>query len=163
MADTTDRPLFEVTLKPHRSLAPQGYRLVMALVALASLVASTPFVVLGYWPVAGFYGLDVVLLFFAFQANFREARHIEHVSVFPFELFLRKVAPSGEAREWRFNPVWTRLVAEEHEEFGVLRMALVSRGETVAVGSFLGPDEKRRLVGSLSRALGQARRGPDYS
>ena len=44
-------------------------RLVVLLVAAASLVASIPFVVLGFWPVAGFYGLDVLLLWLALRAS----------------------------------------------------------------------------------------------
>jgi uncharacterized membrane protein len=135
----------------------------MALVAGASFIASLPFVILGFWPVAGFYGLDVLLLYFAFKANFRAAQYFEEVSVSPFELLLRKVSPEGHSREWRFNPAWTRLVAEEHEEFGILRLALVSRGQSVAVGHFLGADDKAMLLKCLSRALGEAKRGPIYS
>jgi uncharacterized membrane protein len=161
--DVIEGPLFQTVLRPHRSLKIGGFRLVMALVAGASAIASLPFVVLGFWPVAGFYGLDVLLLFFAFRANFEAARHFEELSVSPFELLLRKVSPKGEALEWRFNPVWTRLVAEEHEEFGITRLALVSRGQTVAVGHFLGPEDKASLVRALSRALGEAKRGPSYS
>jgi len=161
--DVIDGPLFQTVLRPHRSLKIGGFRLVIALVACASAIASLPFVLLGFWPVAGFYGLDVLLLFFAFRANFEAARHFEELSVSPFELLLRKVSPKGEALEWRFNPVWTRLVAEEHEEFGVTRLALVSRGQSVAVGHFLGPEDKASLVRALSRALGEAKRGPYYS
>ena len=73
----------------------------MALVAGASFIASLPFVILGFWPVAGFYGLDVLLLYFAFKANFRAAQYFEEVSVSPFELLLRKVSPEGHSREWR--------------------------------------------------------------
>ena len=161
--DVIEGPLFQTVLRPHRSLKIGGFRLVMALVAGASAIASLPFVVLGFWPVAGFYGLDLLLLFFAFRANFEAARHFEELSVSPFELLLRKVSPKGEALEWRFNPVWTRLVAEEHEEFGITRLALVSRGQTVAVGHFLWPEDKASLVRALSRALGEAKRGPSYS
>ena len=161
--DVIDGPLFQTVLRPHRSLKIGGFRLVIALVAFASAIASLPFVLLGFWPVAGFYGLDVLLLFFAFRANFEAARHFEELSVSPFELLLRKVSPKGEALEWRFNPVWTRLVAEEHEEFGVTRLALVSRGQSVAVGHFLGPEDKASLVRALSRALSEAKRGPSYS
>ena len=158
-----DAPLFSTVLRPHRSLQLRGFRLVMALVAGASIIASIPFIVLGFWPVAGFYGLDVALLYFAFRANFNAARHFEELSVSPFELLLRKVTDKGVAREWRLNPLWTRLEMEEHEEFGVLRLALVSRGQTIAIGHFLPPDEKSQLHRALALALGAARRGPVYS
>ena len=163
MTDVIDTPLFQTILRPHRSLKLGGFRLVMALVAGASFFASLPFVILGFWPVAGFYGLDVLLLYFAFKSNYRAAPQFEEVIISPFELLLRKVSPEGQAREWRFNPVWTSLVAEEHEEFGVTHLAIVSRGQSVAVGHFLGADDKAALHQRLSRALGEAKRGPVYS
>jgi uncharacterized membrane protein len=163
MTDAIDTPLFQTILRPHRSLQLGGFRLVMALVAGASAIASLPFVLLGFWPVAGFYGLDLLLLYFAFKSNFKAAQHFEEVRISPFELLLRKVSPEGHAREWRFNPAWTRLVAEEHEEFGITRLALVSRGQSIAVGHFLGADDKATLLKGLSRALGEAKRGPFYS
>ena len=54
-------------------------------------------------------------------------------------------------------------MAEEHEEFGITRLALVSRGQSIAVGHFLGADDKATLLKGLSRALGEAKRGPFYS
>ena len=163
MADSLEIPLFETVLRPHRSLKIGGFRLVMALVAGASAFASLPFILLGFWPVAGFYGLDVVLLYFAFRANFRAAWGHEEVIVGPFEILLRKISHTGEAREWRFNPIWTRLVLEEHEEFGCTRLILASRGQQVSVGHFLGPDDKAHLGRHLSRAIGEAKRGPIYA
>lgn len=159
-ADGVDAPpVFSAVLHPHRSLTIQGVRLVVLLVAAAGTVASIPFLVMGFWPVAGFYGLDIALLWFAMSASIRDARAYEEVTVSPLELFLRKVSVKGLAREWRFNPVWTRLHTVEHEEFGVERLTLVSRGELVSVAHFLGPDEKARFGRRLSAALAEARRG----
>jgi uncharacterized membrane protein len=155
--------LFSTRLHPHRSLGLNGIRLVMVLVALASAAASIPFVVLGFWPVAGFYGLDVALLWFALRASLQEADGYELVTVSTLELMLRKVPVRGRPAEWRFNPVWTRLERHEHEEFGVQRLAFVSRGLRVPVGQFLSPDEKARLWRDLSAALAEARRGPVYN
>jgi uncharacterized membrane protein len=152
-------PVFSAVLQPHRSLTVSGVRLVVLLVAAAGTVASIPFLVMGFWPVAGFYGLDVALLWFAMSASLRDARAYEEVVVSPLELFLRKVPVKGLAREWRFNPLWTRLHKVEHEEFGVERLIIVSRGEAVPVGHFLGPEEKARFGERLSAALAEARRG----
>ena len=74
----------------------------MVLVAIASFIASIPFIVLGFWPVAGFYGLDVILLYFALRTSFKAAKSVEHLNISPFDILLRKVDPSGEVREWHF-------------------------------------------------------------
>ena len=56
-----------------------------------------------------------------------------------------------------------RLERQEHEEYGVERLSLVSRGRALEVASFLGPDAKARFAESLSGALAQARKGPRFS
>ena len=157
--DPLAKPLFSATLRPYRSLKLEGFRLMMALVAGASIFASIPFIVLGFWPVAGFYGLDVLLLYFAFRANFAAAKAYEEVRVSPLELVLKKVSPKGETAEWRFNPIWTRVHREDHAEFGIERLWIASRGQSVTVGRFLPRDEMARFGDRLSDALATARQG----
>ncbi len=161
--DPASAVLYQAVLHPHRSLTLKGVRLVVVLVACASIVASIPFLVMGFWPVAGFYGLDVALLWFALRTNVTEAQGYEEVRVSPLELLLRKVPVRGVPAEFRFNPVWTRLHRFEHHEFGVQHLSLVSRGQSVSVGHFLSPDEKANLHDGLSAALATARRGPMFS
>lgn len=163
MSEIIDTPLFSTVLRPHRSLSLSGFRLVMVLVAGASAVAAIPFIVMGFWPVAGFYGLDVALLYFAFRVNFKLQNQSEEIIISPFDLALRKVSENGKAQEWHFNPVWTRLVTEDHPEFGVMKLALASRNELVPLGQFLPPEDRSRLIRSVSAALSEAKRGPIHS
>ncbi|MGD0634566.1 MAG: DUF2244 domain-containing protein [Beijerinckiaceae bacterium] len=161
--DPVARRLFEARIVPHRSLTPAGFRAVMAGACLISLASRLPFVLLGAWPVAGFMGLDVALLYFAFRANFRAARAYEDIRVTPLELMLAKVTAAGARAEWRFHPAWVRLVRKDHEEFGLLELSLQSRGQRIEVAKFLGPGEKAGLAAKLSQALSEARRGPRFS
>jgi uncharacterized membrane protein len=161
--DPAHQHLFEARLVPHRSLTPAGFRILMAGVAALGLVWSLPFVFLGAWPVAGFMGLDVALIYFAFRANFRAARAYEDICVTPLELSLAKVTAAGARAEWRFHPAWVRLVRRDDEEFGLLHLALHSRGQTIEVAQFLGPGEKAGFASRLSKALNEARRGPRFS
>ena len=62
------------------------------------------FLLLGAWPVFGFFGLDVLLVYSPFRANFREARAYEEVTVTPSELTVRKVSHRGGVGEWTLNP-----------------------------------------------------------
>lgn len=158
-----DPALFSARLTPRRSLRPDHFRLLLIAFAGANVVTSLPFLFLGAWPVAGFCGLDVALLYFAFKANYRAALAYEDFAVTPFDLFVAKVSATGERAEWRFNPAFVRLEREEHAEFGVLRLVLASRGQSLEVAAFLGPGEKDDFARALSRALAEARRGPRYS
>jgi uncharacterized membrane protein len=57
------------------------------------------------------------------------------------------------------NPLWVQIDKVTHEEFGIERLFLVSRGKRVSIASFLGPDEKASFAKALSAALGEAKRG----
>lgn len=138
-------------------------RVLLCVVATVGVVTSLPFVIMGAWPVAGFFGLDVLLVYAAFNASFRSARAYEDISLTSLELFVQKVSAKGNVLEWRFNPVWVRLNRQEHEEFGTQRLDLVSRGGAVEVAGFLGPDAKAQFADGLTAALHEARRGPRYS
>ena len=132
----------------------------MALIGGVSFVGGIVFFVIGAWPVVGFLGLDVLLVYWAFRANYRAAAAYEQVTVTPSELRVRKVSHRGQAAEWTLNPLWTRIERETHEEFGLLRLFLVSRGWRLAVAGFLGPTEKESFANALSAALAEAKRGP---
>lgn len=153
-----DPALFSARLQPHRSLRRRNFRLMMMAFLGANVLTSLPFILFGAWPVAGFLGLDVFLFYLAFKANYRDARAYEDVRVTAFELLLAKVSPKGRRAEWRFNPAFVRLERKEDEEFGTLGLALVSRGKSVEVAAFLGPDEKAHFAVALNQALAQARR-----
>ena len=152
--------LFSAIITPHRSLSSTGFVLVMALVGTLSFAGGMFFFLLGAWPVVGFLGLDVALVYWAFRANYRAAAAFEEVTVTPSELRLRRVSHRGEVAECTLNPLWTKLDREKHEEFGLLKLFLVSRGRKFAVASFLSPKEKESFATALSAALGEARRGP---
>lgn len=158
-----DNTILSLRLKPHRSLTQRNFRILIILFAGTSLLSCLPFILMGAWPVAGFMGLDVAALYFAFRANFRAAHAYEDLCITPFELRFAKVSAKGARAEWRFNPAWVRLDREEHEEFGTQRLTFVSRGSSVEIGPFLGPKEKANLASNLSRALAEARRGPRFS
>jgi uncharacterized membrane protein len=158
-----EAPLFDERLQPHRSLGPRGFRILMLGCCGISTLYSLPFYFMGAWPVVGFLGLDVLLIYLAFKASFRAARAYELLRLTSLELLFARVSPRGERKEWRFNPVWVRFERVEHEEFGTQSLTLVSRGKSVEVGRFLGPDQKATLAKSFSAALARARRGPTFS
>ncbi len=162
LSDPLTQSIFARRLTPHRSLSPATVKRLIVVFAIASALCSLPFVFLGAWPVVGFLGLDVLGLYIAFAASFRSARAYETVDVTPLELVFTRTGADGRRREWRFNPSWVRLEEKVHEEYGAEQVALVSRGERVEIGSFLGPDQKAELARDLSRALAIARLGARF-
>ncbi len=152
--------IFSAVLTPHRSLSPTGFLIFMCVLGGLSFVSGMVFLLKGAWPVFGFFGLDVLLVYWAFRANYRAAGAYEEVRVTPSELNVRKVTHHGRVSEWTLNPLWVRLHRDVHEEFGIERLFLVSRGRKLPIGSFLPPSEKASFAHALSAALGEAKRGP---
>jgi uncharacterized membrane protein len=147
-------------ITPHRSLSSTGFLLLMALIGSVSFAGGMFFYLLGAWPVVGFLGLDVLLVYIAFRVSYRTAAAFEQVTVTPSELRVRRVTHRGRVSEWTLNPLWTQLDRETHEDFGLQRLFLVSRGRKLAVAGFLSPKERESFAAALSAALGEARRGP---
>src|SRR4249920_138936 len=87
--------LFSALLTPHRSLNRTGFLVVMAFVCVVSFAAGLAFLLMGAWPVLGFFGLDVLAIYWAFRINFRHARAREEIRVTPSELRLRRISHRG--------------------------------------------------------------------
>jgi uncharacterized membrane protein len=152
-----DEPFFRALLKPHRSLGRTGFLALMSALGFGWLVTSIIFLVHGAWPVFGFCGLDMLGIYVAFRLNYRAARAREEVTLSRTLLDIRKIAPSGKSEAHSFNPFWTRFSVSRHSELGITQMSVTSRNETVAIGSFLNPDDRESFAKAFSRALATAK------
>ncbi|MBR0844486.1 DUF2244 domain-containing protein [Bradyrhizobium liaoningense] len=155
--------IFSALLTPHRSLNRTGFLAVMLFLSVVSFVTGLAFLMMGAWPVFGFFGLDVLVIWWAFKANFRSARATEEIVVTPSELRVRRVGHRGQVSEWVFNPLWVRLDQEVDEDYGIEHLYLISRGRQIQIAGFLGPEEKASFYKALVEALNAARRGPTYN
>lgn len=155
--------IFSALLTPHRSLNRAGFLAVMLFLSVVSFVTGLVFLMMGAWPVFGFFGLDLLVIWWAFKANFRAARATEEIVITPSELRVRRVSHRGQVSEWAFNPLWVRLDLEIDEDFGIEHLYLISRGRRLQIAGFLGPEEKASFYNGLVEALNAAKRGPSYN
>ena len=161
--ESADPILFAARLTPHRSLSRIGFLLLMGFLTCVSFAAGVTFWLIGAWPVFGFFGLDVLAIYWAFRINFRHAQAFEEITVTASELRLRRVSHRGHQVEWVLNPLWVQLDQKAHAEFGVEKLYLLSRGRRISVASFLGADEKASFAKALLAGLQAAKRGPTYN
>jgi uncharacterized membrane protein len=155
--------LFTALLRPHRALGRKGFLVLMGFVSAVSFGAGMAFLLMGAWPVLGFFGLDVLAIHIALKVYDRRAKATEEITVTPSEIRVRRVSPSGDVVEWAFNPLWVQLDQVCHAEFGIEQLFLVSRGRRVSIARFLGAEEKASFVKALAEALQAAKRGPTYN
>jgi uncharacterized membrane protein len=159
-AGPVDPPLadvsFERVLLPHRSLPPHGFRVLMGLLGVISIAVGIGFVSIGAWPICGFFGLDVALLYLAFRLNYRSARQCETLRLADDQFTVERVGVYGERRLWRFQPFWLRVVLEERPDESN-RLLLASHGRSLAIGDFLPPSSRRELAMTLRQVLARWR------
>ena len=146
---------FATSLVPHRSLSPEGFKWLIRGAIAANLLIGVPMFILGAWPVLGFMGVDIWLLWWMFQRNYVDARRSETLTLTDRELIVDRIAPDGEREQHRLDAYWLRV-----EEGG--RLVVVSRGNRVVIGRFLSPGE-REAVGEQLKAALAAQRSPRFS
>jgi len=151
-----DPSRFSAVLTPHRSLGPKGFMVLMAAVCLVSFGTGLFFYLLGAWPVIGFMGLDVALIYAAFRLNFRALRRYETVDLTHDALTVTRVAPSGQSQSWSFNPYWVRLSVKPRIGRSS-ELSIASHGQRLVFASFLTDEEREDFATALSSALAAAR------
>ncbi|MCX5495012.1 DUF2244 domain-containing protein [Kaistia dalseonensis] len=150
--------LFAATLKPYRSLSPRGFALLLMFIGGTCFASGLLFWSMGAWPIAGFFGLDILAIQIAFRLNYRAARACEIVEMTAHELLVRRIAANGRTQEFRFNPYWARLEVDRVPDWGITRMALTSHGKSLSIGGFLNPDDRESFANDFSDALAATRR-----
>lgn len=148
--------LFHIRLQPHCSLSPSGFRVLMVVVALAFSGIGTAFYAIGAWPVVGFCGLEVLLIWWCFKLNFRHLERYETVLLTDDALEIRRVDSKGRVERIVLQPYWLTVRLEE-EPSGANRLLVRSHGRDVAIGGFLSPEERIDLKRALDAALRQQR------
>ena len=148
---------FDAVLHPHRSLPRAGFLVLMILLSAVSFVTGVAFLMLGAWPVFGFFGLDVLLVYVAFRINYRSGRIYETLKLTKSEFEVSRIYPSGTAKRWTFQPYWLRIHIDDPPRYDS-ELTISSHGRSLVIGSFLSPDEKLDLARALASALARSKR-----
>jgi uncharacterized membrane protein len=153
-------PLFSAVITPHRSLSRRGFIALMVVIGGINYAGGLVFFIAGAWPVVGFMGLDVALIYWALKANYRSGASYEQVIVTPSELTIRKVSHRGPVAGWSYNPRRVNIDLLDIDEIGLQHLALVSHGRRLPIAASLSPSERESFAAALAAALAQARHGP---
>ena len=158
MSDDPAAPpvLFDAVLRPHRSLSPAGFAVLMGAVAAVGFGTGVAFLMAGAWPVFGFCGLEVLLIYVCFRLNYRSAGLFERVRLTGAALTVERRDWRGRARLWTFQPYWLRVAMDDPPRHDS-RLTLSSHGRSLVIGSFLAPEERAELARALRHALWAAR------
>ena len=90
--------ILDITVLPYRSLSKKNFRNLMIIVSIIFFSIGVFFWSLGAWPVFGFLGLDVLLLYLAFKINYKKGEIFESLKLFKSNLVITRVFPSGKSQ-----------------------------------------------------------------
>jgi uncharacterized membrane protein len=155
-AQKSPRLIFDAILQPHRSLSPHGFVVLMLAISLICFTAGAVFMIAGAYPVMGFFGLDVLLIYVAFRVNYIAARRYETVRLTEEALVVERVTPNGKRQTWQFQPYWLRVSIDDPPRPDS-KLTLSSHGRSLAIGAFLTPGERLEFAQALKGALDKLR------
>lgn len=124
----------------------------MLVLGLISLAVGIGFVSVGAWPVIGFFGLDVALVYVAFRLSYRSGRQRETIRLVDDAFTVEHLGVQGDRRTWRFQPFWLRVILEERGE-DWNRLLVASHGRSLVIGAFVTAATRRELAATLRDAL----------
>lgn len=150
--DTARQYYFDAVLTPNRSLSRRGFWLLMAVLVVTLGGVGLAFSTLGAWPVAGFCGLEVFLVWGAFHLNYRSGRMVESVRLDEETLTVTRAIPNRPAKSWQFQPQWVRVSMDDPPEHDS-KLQLSSHGRSVTIGGFLTADERLEVAQALRQAI----------
>lgn len=145
-----------ITLWPYRSLSLRGFQLFIA--ALASLMSliGLGFYLLGAWPVIGFLGLEILIVWYAFKWNYRTGQLVETVAITPQQVDVTRTDWRGRTTTTRLDGAWIKAELEIQEKKRG-RLYLRQHAHKLEIGAFMPPSEKPSLAKALNAAFSRLR------
>ncbi len=156
MTNDDDIIYMDAVLMPNRSLSPRAYVWVMVAISVISFLAGLSYLSLGAYPVMGFFGLDVLLIWLAFHFSFRDQRQQTQIRITAETVTMHHVDGRGGEKTAELSTAFVRVeLAEPLRWDSWLRLEY---GKTAyVIGRFLTLEERQSLAQALRRALKRAR------
>ena len=143
---------FEAVIIPHRSLGPEGFRMLVGFIVLVSLGISVGLWCIGAWPAAGFDVTEITIAILLLRRNARATRASEMLLLSDDGLRVVRTDHAGRRTERTLQSAWLRTDLEERPG-RTPALWLANRGMRMEVGAELGEAEKRDLAEALNLAL----------
>jgi uncharacterized membrane protein len=150
------RVYLNAVLFPPQSLSRRGAAWFMAAMAVIAGVSGVAFLMAGAYPVTGFLGLELLLLWAALRYDDRRRSARTFVRVTRTHVDVRRRSADGAERTFRVSPHALRVIHEDPAA-GASRLLISAEGQMCDIGEHLTAEEKAAFARRLRRALADAR------
>ena len=110
------------------------------------------FYVLGAWPVLGFMGFEILLIYIAFKILFYKNKFYEHIILDSEKLNILFKKKNKIIKKIELEPTWVQVKIEkiyENED----TLIVSSHGKKIILANYLIPEERLKLAGKIKSGL----------
>ena len=112
------------------------------------------FFIMGAWPVLGFMGLEIILIYVAFKVLFKRSESYEHILLDKDKLKIFYNKKNVTLKEVELEPTWLQVKVEDiYKNKDVLTLS--SHGKKIVLGNFLIPKERLKLAKKIQYGLNE--------
>lgn len=152
-----------LTIWPYRSLSPRGFKIMMLVLGGLMLSMGLVFFLIGAWPVIGFMGLEILVLWLAFKLNYKAAQRREHLMATEKTFRIERVSPEGEKDIDELPSPWLKAQLDpkqppQDNQRVQQKLIVSSHGKSAEIGSFLHASEKEELLPEIDKMLKRVQR-----
>lgn len=146
----------DLSLRPNRSLTPAGFGWLMGALGLVSAVAGVWFFLKGAWPIMGFFGIDWLLLYWAFKVSYRRGEQTERIRLTARTMTVDRSMPGRKSQHWSFHPAWVKVDMHRPTDHDA-SLSLREQSKRVEIGAFLAPKERSEVADVIRDGLQRRR------
>lgn len=133
----------------------------MGALGLLAFTIGLGFFLMGAWPVIGFLGLELLVVWGAFKLNYRAAQRRQTLTADTENFEVANTYPNGTTESQTVSTAWAKLSVTPSEEPAPnarirKQVSIASHGVHVPIGEFLHPAETAGLAREVQGMLDQA-------
>jgi len=142
----------DIKIYRNQSLTTRGLYILMFFITIPASYIAISFYVLGAWPVLGFMGFEILLIYIAFKILFYNNKFYEHIILDSEKLNILFKKKNKIIKKIELEPTWVQVKIEkiyENED----TLIVSSHGKKIILANYLIPEERLKLAGKIKSGL----------
>tara|TARA_B100001059_G_scaffold235898_1_gene283598 strand:+ start:203 stop:676 length:474 start_codon:yes stop_codon:yes gene_type:complete len=142
----------DIKIYRNQSLTTRGLYILMFFITIPASYIGISFYVLGAWPVLGFMGFEILLIYIAFKILFYKNKFYEHIILDNEKLNILFKKKNKIIKKIELEPTWVQVKIEkiyENED----TLIVSSHGKKIILANYLIPEERLKLAGKIKSGL----------
>ena len=111
---------------------------------------------MGAWPVIGFLGVEIGLVWFLFKVNYKSSKNFEQISITKNSTLIKKINWRGAIINFTIESPWIKASCIKSNGTSD-KLFLNYHADQLEIGKFLPPQEKALLANALNNCFERLR------